>query len=96
MLSNYASRALLFHTCVWYVIFMSTLSKEFITETKKEIQRLEALVKSFESRIESLQELLEDNSSQAAAPKTSNKKKTTKSRENKSDELEESGISGEA
>lgn len=58
---------------------MSTLSKEYITETKKEIQRLEGSVRSYQSRIETLQALLRDNAGQETAPKASNRKKASKS-----------------
>lgn len=57
---------------------MNTLSKEYILETKKEIQRLEGLVRTYQARIDSLQELLEDNSNQDSIPKAKIRSKASK------------------
>ncbi len=57
---------------------MNTLSKEYIAETKKEIQRLEGFVRSYQARIETLQELLLENSNHETKPKQSSRKKTSK------------------
>ncbi len=75
---------------------MNTLSKEFIAETKKEIQRLEGFVRSYQARIEALQDLLSDNSNNEAAPKkSSSRKKTSKSRYAQVPESEE-GVAANA
>jgi len=60
---------------------MSTLSKEYITETKKEIQRLEVFVRNYQARIETLKDLLRDNTTQEAAPKATSRKKVSKSKD---------------
>ncbi len=57
---------------------MSTLSKEYITETKKEIQRLEGFVRNYQARIKTLQELLLENVNQESTPKSSTRKKAAK------------------
>lgn len=65
---------------------MNTLSKEYVAETKKEIQRLEGQVRSYQSRIETLQDLLQDNAGQETASRV-NRKKTTKSTDSETAEV---------